>query len=100
MAGFNFEKNLPHQTLAVNSTIVVFKYLEREEPNGENKQSVNPNFEYKIGFQYYENLKNIQKINEIEEKLHPQSNIVDIMMETGTGKTYTCLLYTSPSPRD
>jgi type III restriction enzyme len=42
MAGFNFEKNLDHQTQAVDSTISVFKDLEILQSIGANKDCVNP----------------------------------------------------------
>jgi hypothetical protein len=37
MAGFNFEKNLDHQTQAVDSTMSVFKDLEILQSIGANK---------------------------------------------------------------
>ena len=66
MKRFNFEKNLPHQTEAVENTISVFKNLKITKNKGIDKNYINPDFE------------NNQK-----------NNIIDIMMETGTGKTYT-----------
>ena len=42
MKGFNFEKNLQHQTQAVKSTVSVFDNLEIEKPKGVDKQFLNP----------------------------------------------------------
>lgn len=89
MKGFNFEKNLHHQTQAVNSTVDVFDNLEIIQPHGVDKQFINPVFDFEKGFQYINNIRNIQKKNGFDEKRNGRSNIIDIMMETGTGKTYT-----------
>ena len=89
MSGFHFEKNLDHQLQAVESTIAVFEGLELQIPLGAHKQSLNPLFQYDKGFQYVNNIRNIQAKNSIVESIKGKSNILDIMMETGTGKTYT-----------
>ncbi len=89
MKGFNFEKNLKHQTDAVNSTVAVFEHLEIIKPNGIDKNCINSRLEHKTGFKYIENIIKIQEQNRIGEIRNGQSNIIDIMMETGTGKTYT-----------
>ena len=101
MKGFNFEKNLPHQEHAVESTLAVFEHLQPHSVSDVNKHSINPiyNRVEKQGNaminrilpfgQYPDNILNRQKRNSIEEKPKPDSNIIDIMMETGTGKTYT-----------
>ena len=89
MKGFNFEKNLNHQTQAVNSTVAVFEHLEAIRPDGADKNCINPRFEHKTGFKYIENIIKVQGQNRIGEIRNGQSNIIDIMMETGTGKTYT-----------
>jgi type III restriction enzyme len=89
MKGFNFEKNLNHQTQAVNSTVAVFEHLEAIKPDGTDKNCINPRFEHKTGFKYIENIIKVQGQNRIGEIRNGQSNIIDIMMETGTGKTYT-----------
>jgi len=88
MKGFNFEKNLNHQTNAVNSTVAVFENLDLKKASGVDKQFINP--ELDLYSTYY--AKNIVKIcneNGIDEKAKRNSHIIDIMMETGTGKTYT-----------
>ncbi|UZH56321.1 type III restriction-modification system endonuclease [Salinimicrobium tongyeongense] len=89
MKGFNFEKNLQHQTQAVESTLAVFNHLEIQKSSGVNKNFINPVFNHKTGMRYSENLRLIQGHNGIKELPSGQSNILDIMMETGTGKTYT-----------
>lgn len=89
MAAFNFEKNLPHQSQAVVSTVAVFQGLAIAKPAGPDSQSINPEFNIQEGFQYLRNINSLREQNSITETARPQSNIVDIMMETGTGKTYT-----------
>ncbi|BBE31034.1 type III restriction endonuclease EcoPI subunit R [Tepiditoga spiralis] len=89
MAGFNFEKNLEHQSQAVKSTVGVFNNVEIVKPQGINKEFVNPVFDTNTNFQYIHNIGDLQEQNSIERKGKGKSNIIDIMMETGTGKTYT-----------
>ncbi len=98
---FNFEKNLSHQENAVESTLAVFENLQSHVVSTVDSNFVNPIFNKieKIGNsfenvikpsgQYYNNIKARQTQNNIEEKAQAKSNIIDIMMETGTGKTYT-----------
>ena len=45
MKRFNFEKNLPHQTEAVENTISVFKNLKITKNKGIDKNYINPDFE-------------------------------------------------------
>jgi len=90
MKGFNFEKNLQHQSQAVKSTVSVFDNLEVENPKGVDKQFLNPVLKIYDGNNTYpKNIIKLQKVNNIEGKVNLNSNIIDIMMETGTGKTYT-----------
>ncbi len=89
MKGFNFEKNLTHQTQAVDSTIAVFQNVEIEKANGRNTQHINPAINIHFDGWYAKNLRTIKLDNGIEENIKRNSNIIDIMMETGTGKTYT-----------
>jgi len=92
MAKFNFEKNLTHQSQAVKSTVGVFDNLEIKKSVEIEKQFVNPVFDICANYNYFENIKKIQKENGIEknrENGEKKENIIDIMMETGTGKTYT-----------
>src|SRR5690554_4288693 len=89
MKGFNFEKNLNHQSQAVNSTVAVFEHLQLLKAEGADKNCINPVLNKDNGYQYIENIIKIQGQNGIGEIRNGKSNIVDIMMETGTGKTYT-----------
>ncbi|MCF6279398.1 MAG: type III restriction-modification system endonuclease [Flavobacteriaceae bacterium] len=101
MKGFNFEKNLQHQTQAVESAVSVFKDLEIHSVIQTDKQYINPVYnnitrQGKVFDNHYlpfgrfrENIASKQKDNGIEENIKGRSNIIDIMMETGTGKTYT-----------
>ena len=98
---FNFEKNLAHQKQAVASTLSVFDDLEVQVMNDVNRNFINPiynNISKQGSFlknkilpygKYEKNIKRQQSENKIEEKMPPDSNLIDIMMETGTGKTYT-----------
>jgi type III restriction enzyme len=93
MPGFNFEKNLEHQQKAVESTIAVFRDLEVKAVEEINKQFINPILD-KNQNQYQTNIQQVQENNKIpiehrKKSSQPCSNIIDIMMETGTGKTYT-----------
>jgi len=94
MKGFNFEKNLQHQTKAVKSAVGVFDNLEIIKPKGVDKQYVNPILQmYDGNTTYAKNIIKTQDVNgiksEVNHNLNSNSNIIDIMMETGTGKTYT-----------
>ena len=101
MAAFNFEKNLSHQDDAVESTLAVFDLLSVHENSDVDKNKINPVYNKieKLGNslvshfipfgKYFNNIKERQRLNEIEEAPIQNSNIIDIMMETGTGKTYT-----------
>jgi len=89
MKGFNFEKNLNHQTQAVNSTVAVFEHLEVIKPAGVDRNCINPVLNREEPWRRYsDNIFKTQNSNSIPVK-YSGSNILDIMMETGTGKTYT-----------
>ena len=101
MKGFNFEKNLAHQENAVKSTLAVFENIEPHQVLAVEKRCINPvynqiekrgnNFENVINpfGAYAKNIRKKQAENGITEKINAKSNIIDVMMETGTGKTYT-----------
>ena len=89
MKGFNFEKNLNHQSQAVESTIAVFENISLVQPTEADKNYINPSFDYLSGRMYPQNIRKAQESNGIEEKIKRNITIIDIMMETGTGKTYT-----------
>lgn len=84
MGGFTYEKNLPHQERAIESVSGVFdrvrlQYGSRDE---------NPEIVFS-GSLKTDNLRKIQKANGVENVPLSGSNVLDIAMETGTGKTYT-----------
>ncbi len=93
MAGFNFEQDLPHQTAAVESIVNVFKGLDiQQEPNISLQKVCNP----KIKLQSMDYTRNIMGVQRHEGVFkadcrinNGQSHVLDIAMETGTGKTYT-----------
>jgi len=89
--GLVFEKNLEHQTQAVESIIKVFKNLPVNNPTDINTNFINPTLDNKNSSDTYrQNIKKLQEENSIAFDAEPTfSNIIDIMMETGTGKTYT-----------
>jgi type III restriction enzyme len=89
MKGFNFEKNLNHQSHAVESSIAVFENISLVQPTEVDKNFINPAFDFLSDWAYPQNLRAVQESNGIDEKIKRNSNIIDIMMETGTGKTYT-----------
>ena len=87
MSGFNYEKNQPHQMRAVSAVLGVFdgatpKYRAADE---------NPELLF-AAKQYANNILKVQSQNGIDGRFPAHSddqNILDISMETGTGKTYT-----------
>ncbi len=89
MLKFNFEKNLAHQSKAVESTVNVFENLEIKKTNKTMEYFANPEILYKNDRTYKNNIAKIQEANKIKQKIKENSNVIDIMMETGTGKTYT-----------
>lgn len=90
MKGFNFEKNLNHQSHAVDSTIGVFLNIPLVQPTEADKNYINPVFDFQTDWTYPENIRKVRERNGgITERIKRDSNIIDIMMETGTGKTYT-----------
>lgn len=86
MSGFNFEKNLPHQEAAVKAVSDAFVGVKKEYAKGIERNIANPVLS--MNGRYVENIKSIQKANSID-KFPNKDCIIDIMMETGTGKTYT-----------
>lgn len=89
MKGFNFEKNLNHQSHAVESSIAVFENISLVQPREADKNYINPAFDYTTERTYPQNIRAVQEDNGVNEEIKRNSNIIDIMMETGTGKTYT-----------
>lgn len=89
MAGFNFEKNLDHQTKAVLATVGVFDGLEIQPPVESERHFLNPTLDT-FTPQYARNIRLIREEYGVQDgSIKNGSRIIDIMMETGTGKTYT-----------
>jgi type III restriction enzyme len=86
---FIFERNLPHQKRAVESIINVFNNLPIKIEKGSESNFINPIIDNSYHI-YKNNILKLQEDNNISNEIKPTfSNIIDIMMETGTGKTYT-----------
>lgn len=89
MAGFNFERDLPHQTAAVEAVICAFDAIGYSAPTSHVE---NPVMGLAAGVsQVKKNLLALQEDGGLKEPLHlenQQDLIFDVAMETGTGKTY------------
>lgn len=90
--GFTFEKNLPHQKAGVDAVLNMFVGA---EPQLDNDQRIRLLANPKLVIakqQFSSNIKAIHEFNGIEHSpkyYNEDSNIIDVSMETGTGKTYT-----------
>ena len=78
---FTFDGNLEHQKRAVESVISLFDFAKKSQDN-----RVNPEIDFT---NFKENIELVQELNKINQKNNYDKHIVDIQMETGTGKTYT-----------
>ena len=67
MKGFNFEKNLNHQSHAVDSTIGVFQDILLIQPTETDKNYINPAFDFSTDRAYPQNIKTVQESNGIDE---------------------------------
>ncbi|OOF82328.1 restriction endonuclease subunit R [Rodentibacter ratti] len=83
MSGFNYEKNLPHQEQGIQAVLAVFDGVMTKQHFADE----NPELIFAKG-QYAQNLQAVQNANQID-RTFDGSNVLDISMETGTGKTYT-----------
>ncbi|OOF52017.1 restriction endonuclease subunit R [Rodentibacter genomosp. 1] len=83
MSGFNYEKNLSHQEQGIQAVLAVFDGVTPEQHFADE----NPELIFANG-QYVKNLRSVQNANQID-RTFDGSNVLDISMETGTGKTYT-----------
>lgn len=82
--GFSYERNLPHQSKAIDCVLLALKGARVEI-------SLNKSFNPKISINDLNlsaNLRELQKRENINS-LHTLTRVFDICMETGTGKTYT-----------
>lgn len=84
MAGFTYENNLPHQDKAIDAVLGVFDCA-HVAPKERNQ---NPLILFS-GSLKTDNLKAVQARGKIHDAPLSNSNVIDIAMETGTGKTYT-----------
>ncbi|QIM68402.1 type III restriction-modification system endonuclease [Basfia succiniciproducens] len=87
MSGFNYEKNLPHQEQGIQAVLGVFDHASRRF----HQPDENPQIMFGQN-QYTANLQKVQNENGIDRALSLDSdgiNVLDVSMETGTGKTYT-----------
>ena len=97
MAGFKFERDLPHQVEAVKSIMRVYDGAQAKPLEEKALAAVaNPEIVYDPNYVYCDNIFAIQKLNGIPDRgffdckeSSPYMRTLDIMMETGTGKTYT-----------
>jgi len=90
MAGFNFERDLDHQREAVESVIKLFDGIVPKVNQAKAQANIsNPNIHFGASA-FVQNLRKVQEYNGIDKKYFKRkSNLLDISMETGTGKTYT-----------
>lgn len=82
--GFSYERNLPHQSKAIDCVLLALKGASVEA-------SLNKSFNPKISINdsnLSANLRELQKRENINS-LHALTRVFDVCMETGTGKTYT-----------
>lgn len=82
--GFSYERNLPHQSKAIDCVLLALKGARVEA-------GLNTSFNPKISINdsnLSANLRELQKRENINS-LHTLTRVFDICMETGTGKTYT-----------
>ncbi|MDH2579898.1 DEAD/DEAH box helicase family protein, partial [Acinetobacter baumannii] len=90
---FHFEGNLQHQQDAVSSVLAVLENVKFTCPNQQMALVSNPlapkNKQLELS-DYGKAIEAVQKHNGIVGQIvKPESNVLDISMETGTGKTYT-----------
>lgn len=78
---FSFDGNLEHQKQAVESIVDVFDFSKVS-----NDSRINPEILFD---KFEENVEKIQIRNKITNQKNKNKHILDIQMETGTGKTYT-----------
>lgn len=91
MSGFKFERDLSHQVEGVESILKVFDGAHTAQSQEKTLANVaNPEVKFDPTYHYCDNIMDLHKRNGIDGiKPECQSRVIDIMMETGTGKTYT-----------
>ena len=93
MAGFNFERDLAHQNNAIDAILNVLNGFELKNDSAPAIERVsNPCLifeEFNYALRIFET-QQLQKINKGQTPIiNKSSRVLDISMETGTGKTYT-----------
>ncbi|RSZ25170.1 type III restriction-modification system endonuclease [Acinetobacter bereziniae] len=90
---FHFEGNLQHQQRAVDSVLAVLETVTFTKPNQQMalvSNPIAPRDKQLTLSDYAKSIAEVQKLNDIVgQTVKPESNVLDISMETGTGKTYT-----------
>ena len=90
---FHFEGNLQYQQDAVSSILAVLENVTFTKPNQQMAPVSNPLApkDKQLGLtDYGKSIEAVQKHNGIVgHTANPENNVLDISMETGTGKTYT-----------
>lgn len=89
--GLNFENNLPHQQAAVADILALFDGADVQAAStAEGRLKINPLL-FLSPQRYRANIDRLQLQNGLQQKAFTpsESRIIDIQMETGTGKTYT-----------
>ena len=89
--GLSFENNLPHQQAAVADILALFDGADIQTASTpEGRLKTNPLL-FLSPKRYRANIEHLQQQNGLQQKAFrpSESRIVDIQMETGTGKTYT-----------
>ena len=88
---FHFEGNLPHQQRAVDSVLAVLENVTFDKPNQQMVLVSNPLApkDKQLGLSDYpKSIAEVQKLKDIiGQTVKPESNVLDISMVTGTGKT-------------
>ena len=93
MAGFKFERHLPHQEGAVNAVMGVLNNVTAQVIESPFERSLrNPELALNENF-WIDNIMAVQARNGIDSSnmafRDNRSRVLDVSMETGTGKTYT-----------
>ncbi len=96
MAGFKFERDLHHQVEAVSSIMQVFNDAQAKPLEEKTLATVANPVVVDPLHRYCDNIFAVQKRNGIPDRgffdcqwSSPHKHTLDVMMETGTGKTYT-----------
>lgn len=84
MSNFTYEQDLPHQTAGVNAVLAA---LNNAYPQAGDEQ-INPLLQLNDEA-FCKNISELHRLHSIDSRFVSHERILDIAMETGTGKTYT-----------